>query len=495
MTRAANPTKRCIRLLAVATVSLLPLVLFGELKPLDPPSALANHANGHLSDGIGFQYLAPNEYGFLPVYVHSGVGSIGTDAVNDWNSGGLQYLVRHVTVIASDPSYALAEVRWKWQPSAFGQEYTDKCNEFFSDPNNAWAYAATMIKDSGGWWRGFDTSGFMNQHPGYPFYRASICLNSDYAINKGHAAHELGHALGLDDVNWNRGPGDMGPCAETKKDSIMAYNYAAWSTQWPSDLKPTREDLVGAWVCNLSYPAGLDYVYQYTTTPGWGNPVNIDVRVGFMNGTLNPIRNNGSDSVRYGMTIANFSNVTVYNVKAVIHARNGTRYEVRTASSLSPGASTSMGYTPYLTYGGWADGSIDPVNFGGEFYITPASKGGTINYVTGEGLAERIVTNLSHTRVQFMETNVNPVSPNAPVTFRIQVCNVLYAGPANVRPVIYSDGGRHNRSWSYLSFLQCTPVRNYVEYYGWTGIDWVGFAGERDGMGLVPYQYLWQQIR
>jgi len=75
VTRAANPTKRCIRLLAVATVSLLPLVFFGELRPLAPPSALANHANGHLSDGIGFQYLAPNEYGFLPVYVHSGVGS------------------------------------------------------------------------------------------------------------------------------------------------------------------------------------------------------------------------------------------------------------------------------------------------------------------------------------------------------------------------------------------------------------------------------------
>jgi hypothetical protein len=482
--------RNCLRPLAVAALSVLPLLFFGQLSPVNTPTALANHANGHLSDGIGFEYLAPNEYGFLPIYVHPEVGSIGRDAVSDWNSRGLQYLVRHLVVPAMNPSYALAEVRWKWQPSSFGDDYTQRCAEFFSNPKNSDYYAAIFVKDVGGSWRNVDGSGFWQQRPGYPFYRASICLNSDWPINKGHVAHELGHALGLDH------PTASGqPCGETYKDSIMAYNYQVWMPQWPSDLKPTREDVIGRWVCNLSYPAGLDYIYQYTTTPGWGNPANIDVRVGYMNGTLNPVRNNGADPVKYGMTIVNFSNVTVYDVKAVIYARNGERYEVRTASSLSSGASTPFGYTPSLTYGGWADGAVDWVSFHGEYYVTPKSRNGVTQYVTGESLWEHVVTNLGHTRVQFMETNVNPVSPNAPATFKIKVCNVLYAGPAWVRPVIYSDGGRHNRSWEYLSFLECTQVRDYVEYYGWTGIDWVGFAAERYGAGTVPYEYLLEQIR
>lgn len=478
------------RMLALAAIAVIALSLSGNLSPLRPPPAFANHANGHLSDGIGFQWMAPNDYGMLTVYTPL-VGSIAINAANDWRSRGEQYLRRVTVVPVSAAVYSLVEVKWDNRDSIFGQEYDDQCTAWFAGHPNDWAI--TSVKDTGGQFRSTDADGYWQRRAGYPFYRASICLNSDWPIDSGHVAHEIGHALGLDEVTATGAA-----CGDTGKDSIMAYNYETWQAQWPplegGRRKPTREDLTGKWVCDDIHPGGVDYVYQYTTTPGYGNPVNIDVRVGYMNGTLNPVRNNGTDEVVYGMTIANFSNVAVYDVKAVILARNGTRYEVKTKSTLAAGASTSSGYTPALTYGGWADDATDLVWYGGEYYITPANKNGVLNTVSNELLQEHVVDEVNHTRVQFMEANVNPVNRNAPVTYKIRVCNMLFA-TGRVRPIIYSDGGEHEQSWEYLDFLECSDVEDHTEYYSSTPGQWVGFGAERDGMGEVPPEYLYQHVR
>jgi hypothetical protein len=159
----------------------------------------------------------------------------------------------------SDPSQAEVEIIDSGQTSSFGGVHQN-CD---STP----ALIATIVSDSGGSQRLFHR--YWVVPPNTPFSKATVCLNPNHnqqvvgTNNQGTIAHELGHALGLNHVaggSLQHLPFDQ--CSDTGFRSIMAYNYIPWQIQWPADLKPTAEDVVGPWACNINNAAGLARIYQ-----------------------------------------------------------------------------------------------------------------------------------------------------------------------------------------------------------------------------------------
>jgi len=213
-------------------------------------------AAGHLARGIPtFSALLAADRGYANVKIRTQqFDQLSRDAIAHWQEKGQRYVERDLfREVAADTPVREYEVEIIAQDeeSEFGAWFTQACRDLTID--TPWAWAVALVA---------------------PDYGAVICLNLDVPHTAGLIAHELGHAAGLGHVSYTLYTAArpiLGPCAhDWGGDSIMAYNYLGWRNYWPADLKPTREDVVGPWVCDQNIPGGLDAIYRYTPTGGLG---------------------------------------------------------------------------------------------------------------------------------------------------------------------------------------------------------------------------------
>ena len=235
----------------------------------------ANHAYLY-SDGIGFQDVQGGAW--IDVCIHDVGGSTMENtaiaAIDSWRNWRIQpnrYWLRHTANCTE--AEADVEIMGKDAASIFTGEYDEqhelRCQQLT-------LYARAVITDESDPanpdWRTL-INGLFETNPGYPFKRASVCLNLAQPNDMGTIAHELGHVLGLSHVTT-----DTSSCPDTGLNSIMAYNYSNRAAQYPDkpELNPTAADVFGRWVCGTTNPGGLAHIYQIPPDEGLPSSINTD---------------------------------------------------------------------------------------------------------------------------------------------------------------------------------------------------------------------------
>jgi hypothetical protein len=267
---------KSLRLFGPLAVLVAATAIFMCSVERQPSEAHANHA-WSFSEGVGFTdlHLSPT-FGWVDVYVHDTVfASQALAAIDSWRElhNDNLWLLRYTTIV----SEAEIEIMDTDAVSAFSNPWRDiatfNCAWHF-DPDSV-GYAATFAGDAAGVRDTYRTPsiptefGFWQRNPGYPFTRATVCINRfQNGNNQGTIAHELGHAIGLDHVTSGALGYYLSACGDAfGLNSIMAYNYTDWQAHYPPPpFKPTQADMWGPWVCNTSttsFPGGLSYLYGF----------------------------------------------------------------------------------------------------------------------------------------------------------------------------------------------------------------------------------------
>ena len=215
---------------------------------------------GHIAHGgrPTFSQLLPENRGYINVKIRTvRFAKQAEQAVRNWQELARAHIGRDLfRIVPSDTPHTEYEVEIidQGMESDFGAWFTSVCTNFTQDAPWAWAGVWTYLEHS-----------------------SMVCLNPNKPNDAGVLAHELGHVLGLGELSqimYTETYFVLGSCPKDRgAKSIMAYNYPLpWKKFWPADLRPTKEDLLGPWVCDSSIPGGNDAIYGYTQSPGMGGP-------------------------------------------------------------------------------------------------------------------------------------------------------------------------------------------------------------------------------
>lgn len=202
----------------------------------------------------GYAYVG---YGAL----NSSLQSAAKTAVANWKAVTQANKLKDGLNLAPTGADVQVDVVQTGFASQFDGNFGATCQGELGNHSGAYAWTDVLninnagVSDSNGngWWDPAELS--------KPFAIARACLNSGVTNNYGTIAHELGHAQGLNHPIYNGGS-----CPFNGYYTIMAYNYSGWSYLWPSDLKPTPQDVVGPWVCNTGNAGGTNYVYNFSNS-------------------------------------------------------------------------------------------------------------------------------------------------------------------------------------------------------------------------------------